>query len=139
MSVEIEGQINSIYLPNLIASTKAVFKTMLSWEVTVESVGKYDEFQPGRDVTGIIGLAGAMKGTIVVSVEKEVAFAAAEVFVGVRPSKVDGDVLDLVGELANMIGGGAKERFGNPSIALYGSSYRQWKRLQDILSPRFRN
>ncbi len=118
MSSTIESQIQSLYLPNFIASTKAIFQTMLGWEVTVESFCKYSEFQPGRDVTGIIGFAGGMKGTIIVSVDKEVAFAAAEVFIGSRPSSVDSDVLDLLGELANMIGGGAKERFANPSIVL---------------------
>ncbi len=103
---------------------------MLGWDVTVESVSKYNEFQSARDVTGIIGLAGELKGTVVVSVDKEIAFAAAEVFIGTRPTSIDGDVLDLVGELANMIGGGAKERFGNPNIALglpttvSGSDYR---------------
>ena len=105
-------------MPNFISSTKAIFQTMLGWDVTVESVNKYNEFQPARDVTGIIGLAGAMKGTVMVSVDKEIAFAAAEVFIGTRPTSIDGDVLDLLGELANMIGGGAKERFGNPSIVL---------------------
>ena len=29
-------------------------------------------FQPGHDVTGIIGIAGGLKGTIVVSIDKEV-------------------------------------------------------------------
>ena len=118
MSAAVLSHIESAYLPNFIASTKAIFQTMLGWDVTVASVNKHNEFQPGRDVTGIIGLAGAMKGTIVVSVDKEVAFAAAEVFIGVRPTSIDSDVLDLLGELANMIGGGAKERFDNPKIVL---------------------
>ena len=118
MSSVIESQIHSLYMPHFISSTKAIFQTMLGWEVTVESFSRYVGFQPCRDVTGIIGFAGAMKGTIVVSVDKEVAFGAAEVFIGSRPSSIDSDVLDLVGELANMIGGGAKERLNDPKIAL---------------------
>lgn len=122
--------IMSKFLPPFISSTKAVFQTMVGMEIEVESASKCASFQPGHDVTGIIGFAGGLKGTIVVSIDKEVAFAAAEAFIGERPSAVDNDVLDLVGELANMIGGGAKDRFGIPDIVLglptsiTGSDYR---------------
>ncbi len=116
MTVEIG--IQSIYMPAFIASTKAVFATMLGWEVEVQSTEIVDEFRTGHDVTGIIGFAGSIKGTIVISVDKEVAFAAAEAFIGERPATINNDILDLVGELANMIGGGAKERLDLPGIVL---------------------
>lgn len=122
--------IMSKFLPPFIASTKAVFKTMVGMELEVEAASICATFQPGHDVTGIIGFAGGLKGTIVVSIDKEVAFAAAEAFTGDRPSTIDSDILDLVGELANMIGGGAKDRFGLPDIVLglptsiSGSDYR---------------
>ena len=50
--------------------------------------------------------------------EKEVAFAAAETFIGDRPTTINSDVLDLVGELANMIGGGAKDRLNISGVVL---------------------
>lgn len=124
--------IESMYLPPFVASTKAIFKTMLGWEVEVEAAAKGNSFQPGHDVTGIIGFAGGLKGTIIVSLDKEVAFAAAEAFIGERPCTVNNDILDLVGELANMIGGGAKDRFDIPDIVLglpttiTGNDYRIW-------------
>lgn len=122
--------VHSKYMPPFIASTKAIFKTMLGWDVEVVAEEICDSFQPGHDVTGIIGFAGGLKGTIVVSLDKEVAFAAAEAFIGERPSTINNDILDLVGELANMIGGGAKDRFNIADIALglpttvSGSDYR---------------
>ena len=118
MSIAIETQIQSVYLPAFIESTKAIFKTMLGLELSVQATDKLNAIQPGHDVTGIIGLAGSIEGTIIVSVEKEVAFAAAETFIGERPDSVNGDVLDLVGELANMIGGGAKDRLNIPGVIL---------------------
>ena len=72
----------------------------------------------GRDVTGIIGFAGGLKGTVVASIDKDVAFDAAQTFIGERPTTINGDILDLVGELANMIGGGAKERFALSDVVL---------------------
>ena len=118
MSTILESEIQSVYLPSFIASTKAIFKTMLGLEISVQAFDKAEAFQPGHDVTGIIGLAGSIEGTIVVSLEKEVAFAAAETFIGERPATINGDILHLVGELANMIGGGAKDRLNIPGVIL---------------------
>lgn len=113
-----EIELQSVNIPAFIASTKAVFSTMLGWDVSVEATDRNIEFRPGRDVNGIIGFSGGLKGTIVVSIDREVAFAAADIFIGERPTAINGDILDLVGELTNMIGGGAKERFAFPNIVL---------------------
>jgi chemotaxis protein CheX len=119
MSKLVEAPVmHSVFLPPFIASTKAMFETMLGWQVEIASAAKCDEFQPGHDVTGIISFTGGLKGTIVVSLDKDVAFAAAEAFIGERPNSINSDVLDMVGELANMIGGGAKERFNMSDIVL---------------------
>jgi chemotaxis protein CheX len=108
----------STYLPLFIDSTKAVLSTMLGWDVEVGPMLKSENTRTAHDVSGIIGFGGPLQCTIAVSVEKEVAFAAAEAFLGERPTVVDADVRDLVAELANMIGGGAKERIGRSDIAL---------------------
>ncbi len=44
------------------------------------------------------------------SVEQEVALAAATAFLGAPPENVNADVIDTVGELTNMIGGSSKDR-----------------------------
>ncbi len=113
-----EIDVQNSYTPYFIASTQAVFKTMLGWEVEVLATERADEFQPGHDVAGIIGFAGCLDGTIVISLDKEVVLAAADIFIGERPSTINSDIMDLVGELANMIGGGAKDRIDLPGIAL---------------------
>ena len=118
MTIASEIELQSDYLPAFISSTKAVFSTMLGWEVSIESTAKSSDFRAGHDISGIIGFAGGLKGTIVVSIDKEVAFAAAGIFIGECPTTINSDILDLVGELTNMIGGGAKERFAYPNIVL---------------------
>jgi len=63
-------------------------------------------------------VSGALRGTIVVSVDQDVAFAAAESFLGSKPDSINEEVVDMVGELTNMIGGGGKDRIGIPGILL---------------------
>ncbi len=102
----------------LIESTESVFATMCGWSLDRGSITKYDGFSPRHDISGIIGLNGALKATVVVSFDQELMFAAAEKFLGDRPCSLNGDVVDLVGEFANMIGGNAKERLSIPNVVL---------------------
>ena len=102
----------------LMESTESVLATMCGWSVEHGTVTQYDGFLPRHDISGIIGLNGALRATIVVSFDQELMFAAAEKFLGDRPSTLNCDVVDLVGELANMIGGNAKERLGMPNVVL---------------------
>lgn len=100
-----------------IESTKSVFSMMLGGEVNVsEDPSKTASI--AFDVSGIISFSGAISGSAVISLDKEVAFAITETLLGSRPSEIDDDVRDMVGELANMIGGNSKERLSNSEILL---------------------
>jgi len=101
-----------------IESTQAVFSMMLgcSADTMDNSLGGQLDFK--HDLSGIIGFTGAIRGTIVISLDQNVAFSVAEILLGERPTSVDTDVRDIVGELANMIGGNAKERLGNANVIL---------------------
>jgi chemotaxis protein CheX len=101
-----------------VESTKAVFSMMLGCNVKLGACSTSDAFQSSHDLSGIIGFSGALQGTVVISIDQEVAFSAAEMFLGSRPTSIDSDVRDMVGELANMIGGNAKERMTMSGIAL---------------------
>ncbi len=102
----------------LIESTESVFSTMCGWEMVRGSSSNQDGFSPRHDISGIIGLTEAIKATVVVSVDQELVFAIADAFLGERPTSINTDVVDLVGELANMIGGNAKERLSMPNVVL---------------------
>ncbi len=93
-----------------IDSTTSIFSKMLGWNVEVGHSKKSNRFQSNHDISGIIGFSGTLRGTIVIGLDQEFAFAAAEAFFGGKPTSIDEEVLDMVGELANMIGGNAKER-----------------------------
>ncbi len=101
-----------------IESTKAVFSMMLGCKVELGVRTSSKDFKSSHDLSGIIGFSGALQGTVVISIDQEVAFSAAEMFLGSRPTEIDDEVRDMVGELANMIGGNAKERLPITGIAL---------------------
>ncbi|MCA9190897.1 MAG: chemotaxis protein CheX [Planctomycetales bacterium] len=102
----------------LVDSTKTVFSTMCGIKLHADSDSVKNCHGESFQVSGIIGFSGAVKATIVVSVHQNLIFSAAETFLGIRPEEIDSDVTDLVGELANMIAGNAKERMNLPGINL---------------------
>ena len=60
------------------------------------------------EVSGVIGLSGRAVGTVVVSLSKEVAIKAASTMLMTDVDEVNADVVDAVGEITNMVAGGAK-------------------------------
>lgn len=99
-------------------STENLFSTMLSSKV---DFGK-PEMQPRdvkhHDVSGIIGLSGEIVGSVVVGFPTETALAAVEAFVGMRVEVDDENFPDAIGELANMIAGGAKAKMDGDDISI---------------------
>ncbi len=108
----------SEYLRHFAASTQSVFNAILGWDLGVEGVGQGTTYRTGYDISGIISFSGDVQAIIVVSMDKEVAFAAAESFLGETFLQITMDVRDMVGELTNMIGGGAKDRINLTEIQL---------------------
>ena len=102
----------------LAQSTLGLFSTMCGLELQQTSYEHDSGQQAGCDISGIISLSGKIRATIAVSLDKALAFAVAESFLGTRPEEINGDVVDLVGELTNMIGGNAKDRFALKGVNL---------------------
>lgn len=98
--------------------TKDVFSMMLNWDAELIGIFSNEAFMSRYDCSGLIGVSGAVKGSIVVSVDQDVAFAAAEAFLGTRPTSINAEVIDMVGELTNMIAGAGKDRMGIPGVTL---------------------
>jgi len=91
---------------------------MLNWETELIGLFANEAFMSRYDCSGLIGVSGALRGSIVVSVDQDVAFAAAESFLGSKPASINAEVIDMVGELTNMIAGAGKDRIGIPGIML---------------------
>ena len=72
------------------------------------------------DVTGQIGFANdRVRGSVALSLDTQLALFVYERFTGEAVEAVDGDVSDAIGELANMVAGGAKSRLSET-----GESFR---------------
>ena len=99
------------YINPFIASLNNTFLTMLECEVRRGKITLKNENAPWYDVSGIVGLSGKAIGTVVISLSKSVALKAASVMLLHEKSEIDDEVIDAVGELANMVTGAGKAEF----------------------------
>lgn len=96
------------YINPFIVSAANVFQMMLNCELQRGELYLKGHVQPDHEISGVIGLSGKATGTVVLSLSREVAISATDAMLGERPMTVDGDVVDTIGELTNMIAGNAK-------------------------------
>jgi chemotaxis protein CheX len=96
------------YINPFIASLSNTFKTMLGCEVQRGRPSLKENYLPLYDVSGIIGLTGKAIGTVVLSLSKSVALEATSAMLLNETIEMNADVVDAVGELTNMVAGGAK-------------------------------
>ncbi|MCD4688996.1 MAG: chemotaxis protein CheX [Desulfuromonadaceae bacterium] len=84
-----------------------IFSTMLFLEVaelSSEPIANPDQSM----LTGMIGFAGILKGTVNIHLPKAVAIAITNAFLELDLEEVNDEVKDAIGELANMVAGGIK-------------------------------
>jgi chemotaxis protein CheX len=65
------------------------------------------------DISAIIGLGGETQGAVVISMKKNLALRVAEQFSGEHNTELNDDVVDVIGEIVNVIAGNAKQRLEN--------------------------
>jgi chemotaxis protein CheX len=92
-------------------SVENVFKTMVRTQVEFGKPEILQKSTASHDVSGIIGFTGDALGSIVLSFPKDVAKALVGRFVGTELATEDPDFADAIGELVNMVAGGAKAKF----------------------------
>jgi chemotaxis protein CheX len=92
-----------------ITATILLFKTMIHLEVTAGKPGLKSQPYPTHDVSGIIGLSGNAQGLVALSFPKALALKIVSAFLGSEVKIMGSDVVDAIGELANIIAGNAKQ------------------------------
>ena len=95
------------YINPFLVSTISTFKTMLGCVLTRGTPYITNGSQPVHEVSGVIGLSGKAIGMVVVGLDREAALRATEAMLHERPPEINDDVVDAVGEVANIIAGGA--------------------------------
>lgn len=98
------------YINPFLHSTISTFKTMLGCALARGVPYVKNGSQPEHEVSGVIGLSGMAQGTVVVGLGRDTALKATEAMLQERPPEINSDVVDAVGELANIIAGAAKSQ-----------------------------
>jgi len=106
------------YINPFISATTNVFDTMVGTELHRGVPSLKDGYQPSHEVSAVIGLSGKARGTVVLSVDREVAIQVAAALLQEQPDGLNADVADAMGEMANMIAGQAKAQLEHLCMSL---------------------
>lgn len=106
------------FINPFIHSTISVFDTMLGCKLVRTKLYLREQAAQEHTISGIIGLCGRATGTVVLRMNCETALSATEIMLGERPAGLNADVKDAVGELANMVAGGAKTQLAELNMSL---------------------
>ena len=106
------------YINPFLTATISAFETMLACTLTLGTPFVKNGSQPEHEVSGIIGLSGQAKGTVVLGLGREAAISATEALLQERPLEINADVTDAVGELANIIAGSAKAKLEHLNLSV---------------------
>ncbi len=109
---------DSQFIIPFIDSVTNVFETMLQLRVEVGTPSIKPAEASSHDVSGIIGMSGDVEGTVVLGFPTATAERAVGVFTGMEMDATHEDFADAIGELVNMISGGAKAKFTNRKVSI---------------------
>ena len=109
---------DSSYIMPFVKSVRNVFETMLQLPVDVNEPYAKKAGQPSYDVSGIIGMSGDVDGSIALSFDTAAAERVVHLLSGEHLEHTDENFADAVGELVNMIAGGAKAQFEGQDVSI---------------------
>jgi chemotaxis protein CheX len=100
---------NAEFVNPFIQSLLNVIKTMAQTELQVGKPQKKTDSTARGDVSGLIGMVGDnIKGSMAITFEEGLALDIMQGMLGERPDSLNDEVSDMVGEITNMVAGGAK-------------------------------
>lgn len=106
----------SQYVNPFLLATVNVIKTMAMIEPVAGKPFVKNDKEAIGDVSGVIGLTGASKGSIVLSFSEGAICAIVGGMLGMEFESMNDDVKDAVGELTNMISGDARRRLAEQGV-----------------------
>ena len=104
---------NSEFVNPFLSSFINVLQTMAMLEIKPGRPSLKKDAIARGDVSGLIGMAGPeISGSFAISFEKDLALNIFEMMVGESVDDIGEDIIDMVGEITNMVTGGAKRQLG---------------------------
>ena len=108
---------NVKFMNPILESTINVLSTMAMVEVTPGRPGLKENNDALGDITGVIDFRGDdLAGSLAISFSDKAIFDIGEKMLGESMDKIDDAVVDLVGEITNMITGSAKRIYSEQGI-----------------------
>ena len=101
-----------------VSATIETFQTMVHTKIFAGRLFLVQGARLRHDISGIIGLSGGAKGTIILSFPKLTAFKTVSEFIGEKVVMMDENVKDAIGELANIVAGAAKKDLSQYKISI---------------------
>ncbi|MEM9082722.1 MAG: chemotaxis protein CheX [Planctomycetota bacterium] len=101
-----------------IKSTTTMFETMFQLAVQIGEPTVKDPNSACFDVSGIIGFSGDIEGTVILTFPEATALRVSQLMTGEDLTDRPDDLSDAIGELANMVAGGAKAQFDGKQVAI---------------------
>ncbi|HID76588.1 MAG TPA: chemotaxis protein CheX [Planctomycetaceae bacterium] len=99
------------YINPFLTATVTAFQAMLGWKLQRGKPFVKKGYQPEHEISGVIGLSGRARGVVVLSLSRSVALAVTGALLPDQPpAEINAQVTDAIGEMANIIAGGAKAR-----------------------------
>ncbi len=92
-----------------LSATVETFARMARLKVVPGKPYLFTDQQNSKDISGVIGLSGTLKGAVVIGMPEIIALQMVERLIGMKFDKLTAEVNDGVGELANIIAGYAKK------------------------------
>jgi len=108
--------VDSSYVLPFVRSVQNVFETMLQLPVDVREPYAKKAEQPTYDVSGIIGMSGDVDGSVALSFDTATAQRVVLSLTGESLERDHEDFADAIGELVNMVAGGAKAQFEGKDV-----------------------
>ncbi len=106
------------YIIPFIKSVQNVFETMLQLPVQMGQPELKQPGEEGHDISAIIGMSGDVEGSVVLSFPTTTAVRVVTIFTGTELEPSHEDFADAVGELVNMVSGGAKAQFDGKDVQI---------------------
>lgn len=105
--------INPFILSNMETFAKMVGNEAKPGKPVLKQAAKLD-----YDISGIIGLSGKVIGTVALSFPETTALAVCNKFMSADLKVMNGEILDAVGELVNIVAGNAKKGLSEFNIEI---------------------
>jgi chemotaxis protein CheX len=114
--------IESLFIDELTAATRDVFKTMVFQEVEGSAPIPGDARRPGANVVGQVAFAGKTSGLVVFYSTMDAALTITASMLGIDTKNINGELPDAIGELTNMIAGSFRTRVAHAKGEMWAIS-----------------